>query len=465
MHQTAVCVGAIVVAAASFWLGGAATAEPDEEVVAESGRDEASEPGGSVEDRIRELQETVARLEAERAADAAEMHRLRAALSDLAVRVANHPGAGGSAHGGIVRIAGSADDEPVAVTPEAAGTPPVVAAEDATPSESDSRVGLEKEGERYTQGERDVLERQGGVLLPPGQLVIEPGFEYTTLDRDKLQVSGFSLIPALIIGRFELNQISRDIYTPYLSVRYGAASWLEAAVDVPYFIRKDRYTFTEGTDPNTNSAVDRQQSIDGNGIGDIQFGLNGHVIREGGWIPDTLLRVIATAPTGNDPFEVDAAEEVAVGSGTWSVAPGFTVVKTVDPAVVFASGSYTFNFARNVDGLGRYDPGDGWEYNLGLALALNERMALSFSLQDRIFEKSSIDDVDILRTDANAGTFYLGLSYALSQTLSTNFSLGIGITEDAPDFSVEIRLPYRVPYRFPNLDDLWRRERRMSLAH
>lgn len=421
-------------------------------------------PGASLEDQVRALQETVSRLEAQRAADAAEMQRLREAISTLEVRSVGRSTDTGRDRGGIVRVDAPVDGGPVAVAADAPASQPEPRSATARERESDSRVGLEKEGERYTQAERDVLERQGGVLLPPGQLVIEPGFEYTTLSSDKLQVSGFSLIPALIIGRFELSHIKRDIYTPYVSVRFGAASWLEAAVDIPYFIRNDRYTFTEGTDPDTNGQIDRQEDIDGNGIGDIQFGLNGHFLREDGWIPDTLLRVIATAPTGNDPFEVDPTQEVAVGSGSWSVSPGFTVVKTVDPAVVFASGSYSFNFARDVDDIGRYDPGDSWEYNLGLALALNERMALSLSLQDRIFEKSSINGEDILRTDANSGTFFVGLSYAVSQTLSSNISLGIGITEDAPDFSLEVRLPYRVPFRFPNLSDLWRRERRMARA-
>jgi hypothetical protein len=411
----------------------------------------------ALEGQVRDLAATVSRLESQNAVDAVQLDRMRASLEGLAAQAGGRGGTMlGSASPGIQRV--SATD---AGPPTDGDAAPEGGSADGTPPAGDGRerVGIEKEQARFTQAERDILEREGGVLVPPGQLVIEPGIQYTQAARDKLQVSGFSLIPAIIIGRFELSEIQRNAYAPFLSLRYGVADWLEVAAEIPYYGRTDRYTFTEGTDPDTNRVRERQVDITGSGIGDISFGFNTQVARDtGGWIPDTLVRFLAQAPTGRSPFDVapapgDTLEDtkLAFGQGTWGFAPGFTLAKTVDPVVVYLGGGYTWNLSQNISGLGTYDPGDAWQYNLGFTLALNERMAMNLSLSDRIISKTKIAGQDILRTDANAATLFAGLTYSLTRELAMNFSVGVGITKDAPDFQLEMRLPFRLPYRGPSL--------------
>jgi opacity protein-like surface antigen len=416
----------------------------------------------ALEGQVRDLAAMVARLESQNAVDAVQLDRMRASVEGLAAQAGGRGSAVvGSASPGIQRVS-APDGGP----PTDGGPAPAGGTADGTPPASDGqeRVGIEKEQPRFTQAERDILEREGGVLVPPGQLVIESGFQYTQAARDKLQVSGFSLIPAIIIGRFELSNIQRNAYAPFLSLRYGVADWLEVAAEIPYYMRTDRYTFTEGTDPDTNRLRERQVDIDGSGIGDITFGFNTQVAHDtGGWIPDTLVRFLAQAPTGRSPFDLPVAAsledtELAFGQGTWGFAPGFTLAKTVDPVVVYIGGGYTWNLSENISGIGTYDPGDAWQYNLGFTLALNERMAMNLSLSDRIISKTKIAGQSILRTDANAATLFAGLTYSLTRELAMNFSVGVGITKDAPDFQLEMRLPFRLPYRGPSLKSFafWR---------
>jgi hypothetical protein len=88
-----------------------------------------------------------------------------------------------------------------------------------------------------------------------------------------------------------------------------------------------------------------------------------------------------------------------------------------------------------------------------MSFSLNERVAFSTSLQHRITERSKLDGHKILRSDANAATLFLSTSYLLNRWTTFSVSLGIGINEDAPDFTLEARIPWRLPFsmKFPKL--------------
>jgi len=66
-------------------------------------------------------------------------------------------------------------------------------------------------------------------------------------------------------------------------------------------------------------------------------------------------------------------------------------------------------------------------------------------LSDRIISKTKLNAQSILRTDANAATLFAGVAYSLTRELAMNFSVVVGITKDAPDFQLEMRLPLPAP--------------------
>ena len=332
------------------------------------------------------------------------------------------------------------EPEPTAVT---------TASQDAGAPEPVGRA-REKERPRLTEAERDLLEQRGGVLVPAGQLVLEPGLQYSNFSRDRLQVTGFALLPSIIIGRLDTAEIERDVFSSFLVSRYGLANRLNLDVSVPYLYRRDERVF--GAEGSQQESI-----IKDNGIGDLSVGLFGHVLREKRWIPDVVAKLGWKFRNGRDPFEIDVdpatgqPTQLAFGTGFNGLSGGFTATKATDPAVLFASMNYFWHIGRDVGAIGDIDPGDVLEYDLGLAFGLNERLALSFSLQHRILGKTKVNGSSILRTDANSATLFVGSSYRFSPFFSTNLSLGIGITDDAPDFLVEFRVPFRIPYRFPSL--------------
>ena len=177
---------------------------------------------------LESLRQLVEKLQVDREADQAEIQRLRDSvqtLEDGQLRAYRGTGAG----------------------PAAGAT-------------SDQEIGTDKREDReYQRTERRVLEQRRGVLLPAGQLLFEPGFQYTNISRNRVQLSGFSLIPAIIIGRIDVVEIERDIFVGNLNTRYGIFDFLEAELSVPYVFRQDQEIFGA-------TGLEQQVNVDGNGI-------------------------------------------------------------------------------------------------------------------------------------------------------------------------------------------------------
>jgi hypothetical protein len=85
---------------------------------------------------------------------------------------------------------------------------------------------------------------------------------------------------------------------------------------------------------------------------------------------------------------------------------------------------------------------------MGIAFALNEKMSMSLSYSQRFVEASEqrIGDNswrEIVGSEASSGTFSTGVTYALSDKLAVVTNLGIGLTNDASDYTFGIKIPYR----------------------
>lgn len=428
------------------------TASPESPPSPES-RDEA------LEAEVERLRAVVAALEAARATRDAEMASLRETVEALQAGLAELRDRRASDAPSERPAGTAAADEapaplrvartPAPAIPQADAQANAQAGEQASGRGSDEveSVGKEREQARRRQVQREILERRGGVLLPRGQIVLEPRLQYSNTNRNILEISGFSLIPAIIIGRLNIADVDRDVYGASMGFRYGVTDRLEFELNVPYLYRVDVSEITDTEDPSRDRNADW-------GLGDVNVGLFAHLLDETRVRPDVILNLRAKSRTGRDPFEIDA-DEIATGTGTWGASAGLTFVKTVDPAVMFFSSTYFVGFERSIE-QGDFDPGDTFEYSLGLAFSLNERIAMTTSLLHRITSRSKLDGEKILRSDANSASVFLGGSYRINQWTSFNVSLGIGVSEDAPDFLIEVRMPWRLPYRvtFPDLANL-----------
>ncbi|MFV8571252.1 transporter [Marinobacter sp. SBS5] len=155
--------------------------------------------------------------------------------------------------------------------------------------------------------------------------------------------------------------------------------------------------------------------------------------------------------TGVSPYEIDIKEQLSTGSGYYSVGGGLSMSKVLDPVVVFGSISATYNVTADdleqVRGgrlLTKVEPGFGLSGSAGFAYSLSYDISLSMSAQvsysdETILTFSNGDQA--AAQDQMTGFLSMSLGTRVSDMTIVNTSLGIGLTEDAPDFSLGVSLP------------------------
>jgi hypothetical protein len=304
-----------------------------------------------------------------------------------------------------------------------------------------------------------------GVLTARGKYVIEPSFQFGYSSSNRVALVGYTIIPALLVGLIDVREVKRNTSTATLSGRYGLTNRTELELRVPYIYRSDS---TVSRELFAGTAVEKVFDVSGRALGDVELAVR-HQLNDGGADkPYYVAGLRLKSRTGKDPFEVvtDCQRrcvgenatgtglplELPTGSGFYGVQPSLTWLYPNDPAVLFGSVSYLYNFQRKnlsrrvLDGewepLGTIRPGAVIGFNFGVGLALNEKTSLSFGY----------DHSSIARTRQNGtpspgsvrtqlGTLLVGFSYRLNPKRTVNVSVGAGLTRDTPDVSLLLRIP------------------------
>jgi len=282
------------------------------------------------------------------------------------------------------------------------------------------------------------------VLLPPGAVVIDPSLQYSNYSRHRMAISGFTLYDAIIIGELSVSDVKRDILLAAVTTRFGILPGLEGELKIPYLYRHDYEVKGAGTsDANTTT-------VDDDGLGDIEGALAYHLIRATDSVPDIIYNIRIKSLTGRSPYKLQTDSSgkytgLPTGNGHWGISSGFTALKTSDPAIFIASLSYYWNIKRDAGvGYGTVDPGDSIEYGLGVAYALNEKLSLSTMYQQRFTFETKQNDKPVDGTLMNSATLSFGASYAVTKKSSVNFTLGVGLTVDAPDVQLTVSMPFQL---------------------
>ena len=318
-----------------------------------------------------------------------------------------------------------------------------------TAEQQQNRQGPVGQPQSQVRPQAPIVAR-GGVLTPRGTLVVEPSFEFTHTDVNRFTFAGVEIIDTILIGVIEAERADRTILTPAITFRYGITDRIEVDVKIPYVYRQDEST-TQTVGPSSLSIL---RSVDGKGLGDIEFGAHYQINQgRGGW-PFFIANVRVKSDTGTGPFDVsrDATgieTELATGSGFWSVEPSVTVLYPTDPAVLFFNIGYLWTIARDVNKtiggatIGRVDPGDAIRFSFGAGIALNEQVSISLGYQhDVIFRnRTEINGTTTKPPTLNIGQLNVGFNYQVSRSVAVNLNLGVGVTDDAPDLRLLLRVP------------------------
>lgn len=315
-----------------------------------------------------------------------------------------------------------------------------------TKVEKDDSVQVGQQAPETERPELPVLTETGGVLIGKGNLIIEPSFEYTHSSVSHVDISGFSILPAIMLGSLDIYQKSRDSFTTALTMRYGLTNRFEFDVKVPWVYRDDSVVRRSQGEEAYDDTV---YGSHGSGLGDIEVGLHYQLNSgRGGW-PYLVANLRVKSDTGSDPFDMSVdpssglEEELPTGSGFWAFEPSLTWILPIDPAVFYGNISYVWNVKRDVGHvLGEIDPGDSIGFSFGTAIALNDRLSLSLGYDHSFVNKTTINGVDLPGADRlQVGSLVFGTSLKLTEKTSLNISTAIGATRDAPDVQVLVRFP------------------------
>ncbi|MGH9957681.1 MAG: transporter, partial [Pyrinomonadaceae bacterium] len=242
---------------------------------------------------------------------------------------------------------------------------------------------------------------------------------------------------------------------------------LELEAKVPYVYRSDNLSVTIPTlprDPQSGEPPEIARGLNGDGLGDIELALHYQINRGlNGW-PFFVGNVRWKSDTGEGPFDVDrdafgVETELPTGSGFHSLEPSVTVLYPSDPAVFFANIGYLLNMEDDIDmtfvtqidapsgeetqTIGTVDPGDVFRFSFGMGYALNERSSFTLGYKHDFINETDteINSVTVPSASLDVGSLLVGWGYSITNRFATNLNLELGITDDAPDVLMTLRVP------------------------
>ena len=268
-----------------------------------------------------------------------------------------------------------------------------------------------------------TLVQEGALLLPLGQAEFTPSFTYTRRTND-FPVFVDSAGADLTVGEQEARRNEFE-FAAGLLVGLPLNSQLEFALP---------YNLVDQSDVDSVGGVAFEQSSGtGHGLGDFSVGLAKTVLRERNWLPDVVLRVNWDTGTGERDDN-----DVALNGGFQELSGSISLVKRQDPLVFVGGASYEAAFEKD-----DIDPGDVLGFSIGTFLAASPSTSLRVVLNQSFIDEFKVDGQRFDGSDRVESILSLGASAILGRNVLVDGAVGVGLTDDSPDYSVSISLPIR----------------------
>lgn len=306
------------------------------------------------------------------------------------------------------------------------------------PSRVSPEMGLQ-EGDRQKEAEEakrelDQFLRSQKVLFKKGDLQVEFNATYA---QDTSEISPYK-VRTKVAGAGAL-------------FRYGLIDDLELDISVPF-------TFQELELDTRNQLIASRDGFarrDISGLGDVSGSLRWGALHEDGLIPETTLSLNVKSDTGREGRGLATVLGPSAGSnllildpglGTdfWNIGGSVSLVKTIDPVVLFGSLGYNAVLKE-----GKTDPGDQIPYSLGMGFSLNDRVSFSTSLNGAAILRSSRGGREIPGSGRDIHSLNLAVTVQVAKGLFVEPFVNFGLSEEATDFFAGVNVPYRFDERYP----------------
>lgn len=318
----------------------------------------------------------------------------------------------------------------------------------------------EEDAQRREQ-EKALVVREHAPLFER-KFTLDAGFSYSYYDRRQLALSGFLALDAIFLGSINLDQTKASVGTFELSGRYGLSDRLSIEASLPYVYRDSR--FVSGGAGGASSVVSEVR-MRSQGVGDASVAAYYQWVKESQRWPDIVTSLRVRAPTGRDPFglkliqpdgnnnNLNIPEDLPTGSGVWAATFNVSALRTYDPVILFGNIGYTYNQPADFDDISpvaeqvspaRVELGNTVQLSGGLAIALNDRSAVSFSVATASTGATHITASGgakrrVAGSSSNSTTLNIGASYVLPSGWTFNGQIAAGLTPDAPNFVFSLR--------------------------
>lgn len=272
-----------------------------------------------------------------------------------------------------------------------------IAAQEQAPS-----IGTAPEG----QSASEVFLRDQQILLDPNELVVDFGMFYAKDDQLILGTDG----SAPVLGMIETDRLGGVVVA--------------------------RYSIGHDTEIFANTSYqDRQVAIIVNGrsfdsdhqgdFGDVGFGARHTVIHETVNLPDVILTVEGSVPTGDS---------------SPTLGGGLTLVKSFDPSVLYGSINYRRIFTREFADVTKLQAGNRVDLELGYAFALNDSVILNSAVSGTINSETAFDNAFIRQNEIF--TLRTGLTARISRNLFVQPSVSYQLNGAGNAVTFGLNFPY-----------------------
>lgn len=330
----------------------------------------------------------------------------------------------------VIAAPALADPEPDSTIPAQKQAAPPPPPEGPAPAPAPGEFKVDKDAAERALERTLVV--QGALLLPFGQVELQPSFIYTRSKTDNVNQFIQGGTPFLVKQDIRTNAFTSD-----LSVRFGLPFDSQLEFGIPYrIINNEQVTSISGIGSN-------QVSGNNSGFGDFRLGLAKGLLREGLWWPNLIGRVTWDSDFGRaTPRGSDL--NTPLGSGFNELTGSLTATKRQDPLVFLGSVSYTTSFEEN-----HVEPGDQFGFSVGALLAASPETSLRIIIDQTFANDFRINGKTIKGTDRAIANLSFGASSIVGHGKFIDLTATAGLTDAAPDYSVGVTFVVR--FDIPNL--------------
>lgn len=301
----------------------------------------------------------------------------------------------------------------------------------ASAAQSEQSVDREQESEEAQRQVNEFLRRQR-LLFGAGEIELEFGASYS-------QDTARNTCLGIVGGQFcapgsqaTPRLITRSVDTN-LTARYGLTGDLEFDLAMPFTYVEQELDFTPFVARPPARQFTRTDHV---GISDLAWALRYSARREDGVWPDVVLSLNVKTATGD--------KDRGLGTGNWNIGGNVTLVKTIDPVVLFGSLGYTGTLESE-----GFDRGDEIPYALGMGFSLNDKVSFTTSLVGAAVMRADLNGRGIAGSGKDFHTLQFATTVRIDRGLFVEPFVGFGLVEDSTDFIVGLNVPFHVPERLP----------------